>query len=260
MALPQVPRAWSPQVVPTPVLREAQSTGAVLRQIHPTPQSALLVGLRTNGHPYLLDLTRPSSGPVLVVGDPASGKTRQLQVMVDSALRMSLPHEIQVVVVSGRPAEWDGLFTSPSRSRHLLSLYGWYDPAAGDSFALLAQLAEDRRNGQKVGATVLLVLDDLSGVQVMDFEAQASLHSLLQEGPQASIWPLASLDTQQAALTPFWLDQFHTRLLSRIAEEGLADELSVYPNAPVSRLAPGAELCVHSEQGWATYRLPALGD
>ena len=131
-------------------------------------------------------------------------------------------------------AEWVGLFTAPVQVRHLLSLYGWYDPAAGDILVQLAKLAEERRNGLRVGAAVLLVLDDLAGVEAIKFEGQASLHNLLLEGPQDGVWPLASLDAQQAAQVPFWVDPFHTRLVGRIASPRLAQELSVYPEFPGS--------------------------
>jgi hypothetical protein len=255
-AVPAIPAIETPFTAPEREL----SVGAVLRRLHPAPYASLLVGLRMDGKPCFLDLNRPSRGPVLVTGDPACGKTRQLQVMVDSAVRLSLSHEIQVVVVSSHPAEWDGLFTAPAQVRHLLSLYGWYDPAAGDILVLLAKLAEERRNGQRVGAAVLLVLDDLAGVQAMDFEGQASLHNLLLEGPQDGVWPLASLDAKQAAQVPFWVDPFHTRLVGRIASPRLAQELSVYPESPAVQLAPGVEFSFHSGQGWITYQLPRIGD
>ena len=254
--VPAIPAIETPITAPERVV----SVGEALHGLCPAPHASLLVGLRLDGRPLFLDLTRPSRGPVLVTGDPACGKTRQLQVMVDSAIRLSLPHEIQVVVVSSRPAEWVGLFTAPVQVRHLLSLYGWYDPAAGDILVQLAKLAEERRNGLRVGAAVLLVLDDLAGVEAIDFEGQASLHNLLLEGPQDGVWPLASLDAQQAAQVPFWVDPFHTRLVGRIASPRLAQELSVYPESPAVQLAPGVEFSFHSGQGWITYQLPRIGD
>ena len=94
----------APGGVRQPFFPGEPSVGSILRHLHPSPYASLLVGLRSTGRLCFLDLTRPECSPVLVLGDRAVGKTHQLQVMVASALHLSLPHETQVVVISCHPA------------------------------------------------------------------------------------------------------------------------------------------------------------
>jgi hypothetical protein len=252
-----------PGLAPTgipPFLPDEPSVGSILQDLHAAPYAALLVGLRSNGRPCFLDLARAESHPVLVTGDGAVGKTHQLQVMVESAIRLSLPHETEIAVIASRPAEWDEFFQALPQSRLQIDLYGWDDPAVNDKIRLLARRAEDRTNGQGSGPYVLLVLDDLTGLQVLDFAAQAGLRRLLLEGPQTRIFPLASLEAGKAALLPFWVKPFRTRLIGRIDSPRLAQVMAPDQDSPVTDLISGFEFCVFSKGSWHIHQLPVTGD
>jgi hypothetical protein len=238
----------------------AAATGQVLAVLEPPPAQALLVGACEDGLPFLLDLSDPQGGPVLVSADAGCGKTRQLMVMVESGMRLSTPRRLQVAVVTANPDEWRDLFVQPQYSRHLLGCCAWNDPLAADLLAYLLQLCEDRHAGKRLGADVLLALDDLSPLEKLPLQAQSAAQRLLQDGPQVGIWVLAAWRAETAARKPFWTDLFRTRLLGKISADASAQKLAVFEVNLLDRLIPGAEFCAWVDGIWTRYQVPRVGD
>jgi hypothetical protein len=62
----------------------------------------------------------------------------------------------------------------------------------------MAELAEQRRYGRNHYEVELLAIDDLAAlVQNNDYEVNAYLKWLVQNGPRSSIWPVAAIQSSQ---------------------------------------------------------------
>jgi len=228
-----------------------QSAGAL-------PPRTFLIGNCADGVPFFIDTSRVGLGALLVTGDPHSGKTRQLQVMVASAVALNHPHEMQVCVLTHDPDEWTAVCTQAASQDQLLGIYPFSDSETHTVIRALVELAEDRRYGKRSSASVLFVIDDLEWVSQLDYEDQNNLHWLLQYGSRSGIWLVASLDACLAGELPFWVDVFRTRLLGQIKSPSLADYLSISSNSPAPQLTPGIEFTVRTGPGWMKYIVPSL--
>lgn len=234
----------------------APSLDETLSSIYPLPPHSCLLGLCADGIPFLLDLRSKETGSLLVTGDPDSEKTRQLQVIVESAIRSSSPHELQVAVLTRNPEVWSAFRNVSNYSRYFYGLQGWYEQEASELIRRLVALGEDRSNGRQRGATILLVIDDLTGVLEADFEYQDGLHQLLELGPAVQIRPVASLDSQACVQYPFWLNAFHTFLIGKITLS--SKDLDLGFSFPVDEKSDMGKADFHAYTGesWMKYTLP----
>jgi hypothetical protein len=230
----------------------------VLQQSQPLPDKTIVIGWCPDGLPFLFDLNQPDNGSVLVTGDPEAGSTRQLQVMVESAVRLYSPRQVQVAVISAWHADWEAILTGIDRSKYCRSITNWYDRETFDLIADLVSLAEDRRNGRRCGAQVLLVIDGLNGIQDLDYTLQVNLHWLLEYGPQSGIWPVVSLDAGLSQDMKYWVDAFRTRLLGHINSQTLAQDLAIYDGNRCPQLVSSLEFTAWIGSEWITYLLPEL--
>lgn len=239
---------------------EAVTVGKLLSSINMSaPKHSLLLGECRDGLPFLVQLGDPTMGAVLIGGDQASGKTHQLQVMVDSAMRLNHPHEIQVSILTHKPDEWRSFWDQKAQEKYLYQIKAWYDPAAEALIEGLITLAEARRSGEGQGAAILLILDDFNFVGDLSYEAQVNLHWLLAYGAQSGIWIVAAVKGYYADKCRYWIDCFRTRIIGSMADQDQADILSNRQDSLSAELSPGF-FRMWSGSDWLTYRLPLLGD
>ncbi len=232
----------------------------MLGSIEPAPYHSILIGSCEDGLPFLLDLGQPAAGPLLVVGDKACGKTRQMKVMAESALCLASPREIQIGVITDEPEDWSDLFTPSQRSRQKLGVYSWADPEAARLIESLASLAEARLNGKRNGTSVLFFVENLARIQDLDYRVQMAFHWLLENGAQCGIWVITSLLAKDAVELPFWVDIFRTRLFGKIETPETAEQLSIFGGLDSIPLLPGAEFCTWLGKEWMSYWVPVLSD
>lgn len=230
-----------------------------MEAIKPSPKRALLLGKCADGLPFLLELGDPELGAVLVACDAGFGKTHQLQVMVDSAIRTHAPHDLQVAVLTLNPEEWSRMSRLPKRKNYFQECYAWYDSRSDSLVESLTELAEARREGERQGADILLVLDDLAAIEDLSMEAQVNLRWLMEYGPQSSIWVIAALDARQTSSKQYWVEPFRTRIIGRVEARQDLENLVLRADLPELSTAP-AEFRVWTGEEWLAYRLPLLGD
>ncbi len=242
-----------PQVTTSP----PYTVGALLGAIQPVPARSVLLGRCTDGLPFLMELGDPTLGAILIGCEAGHGKTHQLQVIVESALRTQSPRHLQVAVLTLNPNEWSSLSQEGTAGRYLRGLSAWYDPQAEELIAELIALAEARRQGERLGADVLLVLDDLNAVEDLSWEAQVNLRWLLEYGAQSGVWPVATLNADRASDLRYWVDPFRTRILGRVSENERAAVLANREDANAADLLPAA-FKIWTGSAWLKYTLPLL--
>lgn len=238
---------------------QGMTTGQLLTSVDPLPPRSILLGRCQDGLPLLMGLSNPEIGAILIGGDPGSGKTHHIQVLVDSATRTHAPHDLQVVVLTHKPDEWDLLFNDDRARRYFQSCHAWYDRRAEDVIQSLYNLAGSRRDSQKEGPTMLFILDDLNFVEILNFEAQFQLHWLLTYGAQSNIWVIGAINASLAGRYRFWLESFRTRIIGRVRSSLHLSEVTLQDEIRMKTLEPST-FRVWSGKDWMTYQIPLLGD
>ena len=240
-------------------LSKAVTVGCLVSSIKASPKHSLLLGQCNDGLPFLMQLGDPLLGSILVSGDTACGKTHQLQVMVDSAIRLNAPHDLQVVVLTHHPNEWRS-FSEKSRSeKYIYQVKAWYDPSAEDLIETLITLAEARREGKKQSANILLVMDDFNFVENLSYAAQVNLHWLLTYGAESGLWIAASIKANYAEKFRYWINVFRTRILGFMRSYENASIIAAREDSFAPGLTPGS-FRIWTGSGWVSYHLPLLGD
>ena len=214
------------------------------------PADSLLFGFASDGLPLLLNLRVPQPGPVLIIGDQGCGKTAFLKKLVLSTQRLMPPGEIQFVVLTDFPDEWARV----SAPEHLLGIWPVSEPVASDLLYQLDYRVEKPHENQP---TVLL-FDGLDAIHAMENVAQDHLANLLIRGPYNLIWPVVTVNAEQALELPYWLSLFQTRIFGRIADPGVAQQLISMPGAPIGSLSSNLQFCLRENSHWLKFWLPSL--
>jgi hypothetical protein len=222
------------------------------------PSRAILMGKCQDGLPFLMEIADPEIGAVLIGCDSGFGKTHQLQVMVDSALKAATPHELQVFILTHNPAEWDRLADNTQSRKYLGGVYAWYDPAAEEMIQSLTEIAETRRDRRIHGPAILFILDDIHYAENLSFEAQVNLHWLLAYGAQSDMWLVSTISSGMVPAYRYWVDLFRTRVIGKVTSPRNAAILSTRDDSKASKLSLG-QLKVWRGADWLTYSLPLLG-
>jgi hypothetical protein len=228
----------------------------LLDAIQPVPSRSILLGRCTDGLPFLMELGDPTLGAILIGCEAGHGKTHQLQVIAESAMRIQSPRHLQIAVLSLNPDEWSSS-REGAAGKYLRGLAAWYDPQAEELIAELVALAEARREGERLGADVLLMLDDLNAAEDLSWEAQVNLRWLLEYGAQSGVWPVATLNAALASELRYWVDTFRTRILGRVNDPELAAVLANREDADAAGLLP-ATFKIWTGTTWLKYTLPLL--
>jgi hypothetical protein len=242
----------------TKLMSGSTTVGRLLSALRSSAPHSLLLGQCDDGLPFLLELGEPELGAILVSCERGAGKTHHLQVMAESAMHLNIPSQLQLGVLTFKPGEWQGWQTEAQRRKYLQGVYAWYDPWAAGLIQTLVDLAEVRREGQRFGADVLLILDDLNFVEELSYEAQVNLHWLLEYGSQSGIWLIGAINAHQAADFRYWIDPFRTRIIGQVKSLENHEILAM-------RLGPGTEAFEPAvfrtllSGNWHSYRLPLLG-
>lgn len=241
------------------LLPKAITVGRLISSIQASPKLSLLLGQCNTGLPFLMQLGDPLLGSILVAGDAGCGKTHQLQVMVDSAIRLNLPHDLQIALLTHHPDEWRSFWKENRSEKYLYQIKAWYDPGVEDLIGALITLAESRREGKRKGANILLFMDDFNFVDNISYEAQVNLHWLLEYGAGSGLWIAASINANYAEKFHYWINVFRTRIVGFTRSYENAAVIAAREDSFAPGLVPGSfRICTGSR--WVSYHLPLLGD
>jgi len=187
-------RRWPPIAPPVPLPAAPGKTGleAALSRYGPLPPHTAILGIGSNGAPVLLDLADSSPGALLISGSTGNAKTRLLQAILASAIRINRPGQVEVRIIAGQAAQFDHFFPT----EHCRQILSADDPAVNEAIIDLLPAVGLPRPGARRAQAVILAVDDLEALTAnLDKQAYASLCWLARHGPRLRVWLIATLTT-----------------------------------------------------------------
>lgn len=233
------------------------SVGRIIESLMDLPNRAVLLGMANDRHPVLLDLIDCSAGSILVISDSGFGKTHQLQVILDSAVSIKLSNKMSVVVISPNPWEWQYQLQTYEKKTVSIERLGWQEPHTIKVIKHLTEMTQDRLVDQRQSKDIILILDEVSNMRYLDEESQVSLNFLYTSGPQARVWPFASLSADRDHPDRDVMDLFKTWIFGHVSSmPGIFFQECLDSNLVDNE--PG-QFSVKMEGKWYSYRLPMIG-
>jgi hypothetical protein len=237
------------QTKPIPAL---PTLGRVLADFGPMPDEALFLGVASDELPVLLNLYDPIPGPLLIVGDPGTGKTNLLQTIAQAAEKMHQPELLQFGALTSHPDEWSGFDESPNN----VGIFSIYHRSSEDFILSLASWAHGNKSSKQ---SVLLLIDDLEAITNMDTDTVQNLRWLLLRGPSRRVWPIITLSSQHLVSMSRWLEVFRTLILGNIQNINHIQKLDA-GEANLSSLNPGSEFALREGSHWLRFLVPTLDE
>jgi hypothetical protein len=222
----------------------------VLHKISPLPGSALFLGVAGDGLPVLLNLEDPIPGPVLIAGDPGSGKTHQLQVIAQATADNHDPEHLRYAVITSKTKEWERF----EHSDNCEGILSFQQPLTTNYLASLVEWAHSNKDG---GQFIVLMIDGLEALNA-DPDLQEAFRWLLLRGPSRRVWPIVTLTADHLSTTNQWLPAFRTRLCGNIAPVKDVTLLTGATDYSFGDLLAGSQLAMREGKEWVPYWLPRI--
>ncbi len=216
----------------------------------PLPNTALFLGLADDGLPVLLDLYDPVPGPLLIVGDEASGKTSFLQMIARATELLHNPSDVQSGVITQYPDEWKNFQDSQS----VVGVYAAQEDAARE---LLQSLVIWAHNNKENGQSILLLIDDLEPLTKLDQQTEQNLRWLLLRGPSRRVWPIVTINASRARNIEAWMGFFRTRLFGHTQDGNNAHFIANDPGKVFDNLA-ASQFTMREGNNWLNFWAPAI--
>jgi hypothetical protein len=221
----------------------------VLTDFGPIPDEALFLGVASDDLPVLLNLHDPLPGPLLIIGDPGTGKTAFLQTIAHAAGEMHPAEKLQFGALTSHPDEWSGLEGIPNN----VGVFSTHHKSSEDFILSLASWAHGNKSSRQ---SVLLLLDDLEATFSMNLDAVQNLRWLLLRGPARRVWPIITLSTGRLEKMEAWLGLFRTRILGKVQNTNHARMLEA-EQANLETLRTGFEFALREGSHWLRFLIPA---
>lgn len=177
---------------PHPDPNPTPSFYSVLNDYGPFPNHSLMIGMCSDGFPFMLGLDNPRSGSILVVGENNLEKSQILRTMCLSASMINKPEEVSLCVITNKPNQYTELLKYPNCQ----TIISPYEREAGELVIEYSSIVEQRRSGRERGGSLLLLIDDFQSLNPMlsDFSVYLNLKTLVTNGPKTGVWPLISIE------------------------------------------------------------------
>ena len=224
------------------------------------PQNSLILGICDDGLPLVLELSDPSPGALLFLGDDVEGLRKHLQAVLASVCLLSDPKQVQVDIISPQPET----FAPQKLFPHVQKVHV---PDHEEMFGLLSclfDLIEQRQRKDNSltgkflkeflptnkGPVRILMIDQIDTlVEQLAPESLAYLRWLLRRGPAANVWVLASLNAQNAqAVDGKTLKSFGLQVGGKMRNTRQASRLTDIPLEKLSSLVAGEQACLKLDE------------
>lgn len=158
----------------------------------PFPKNSLVIGICSDGFPFMLGLENPNSGSILIVGANSLEKSQIIKTISLSASLINRPEEVSLCVITNKPHQYSELSKFPNCQ----AIISPYERSAGELVIELASIVEQRRSGRERGEKLLFVVDDFQSLSTVlnDYSVYLNLKTIVANGPKSGVWPLISIE------------------------------------------------------------------
>ncbi len=165
---------------------------SILDSYGPFPIQSLMIGICSDGFPFMLGLDNPRSGSILVVGENTQEKSQILRTMCISACLINRPEDVSLCVITNKPHQYAELSKYPNCQ----AIMSPYERAAGEMIIEFSSIVEQRRSGRERGESLMLLIDDFHSIDsiLRDFSVYLNLKTLVTNGPTSGVWPIISIE------------------------------------------------------------------
>jgi hypothetical protein len=242
-----IPEIHAAHANPTAALPNLSS---VLHDYTPLPHEALFLGVANDSLPVLLNLRDPVPGPVLIAGDPESGKTKLLQIIARAIDHRHNPENIRFAVITEEIRDWEGL----DQSSNCEGILSFNQPLTTNYLDSLVEWAHNNKHDKQF---ILLLVDGMEALTA-DKEIHQIFRWLLLRGPARRIWPIVTLDAAHSLDVNPWLESFRTRLCGHITSEKNIQLLTGSTSFIFRDLIAGSQFSMRESRDWLPFWLPNL--
>lgn len=203
----------------------------------------------------LIDLNQTGNGAILVISADQQGRTDLVQMMAESSLRSNPSSQFKFSVVFSDLESWQDFLDDRNHSSHLMARMSADSPKATDWILQLALLAEDRSFGRRLGASILVVLDEADFLQTSDNNVRSNFVWLCQYGPQFGVRPVISLSAEAALEMPEIIQHIRTRIYGRMPDQA-SFHLSSFSGLNTEEFEADRQYVVRSQNNWIQFWTP----
>jgi len=222
----------------------------VLAEIGPLPREALFLGVASDGLPVLLNLHDSVPGPILITSDAGAGKTAFLRAIVQSVIQTHTSNDVQFVVITDYPDEWDEINETPHR-------VGIFSANHNNTQGLLLSLSSWARSNGNAKQSILLLVDGLESVAKLDFELLQNFRWLLLRGPVKRVWPIVTMNAGRYGQVLSWIPNFRMRIFGHIENGHIAAALGGDHVSALDKLEAGIQFSLRENASWLRFWLPS---
>jgi hypothetical protein len=221
----------------------------VLAKHGPLPQDALFLGTVEDGQPLLLSLYDTAPGPLLVASDGGRGAIAFLEHLVASTSILQRPESVQICIITKDPEEWE-LF---GQFENVVAIFSIHSQAAEDMILSLAAWAHDNKTSRQ---SVILIVDSLSEVNKLSFEARQNFLWLLLRGVARHVWPFVAVDAKDYENVLPWVGSFRTRIFGTIEDQEAGFALGI-DNFDLRGFGP-QDFLIREANHWLRFKISNL--
>jgi len=226
----------------------------LIQQCAPLPTDSIILGICDDGLPFVLDVTNPAPGALVILSDADAGQRRLLNAILASAALLNSEEELVFNLLVNDPEEFQNL-AQFGHCHNVIPIDGNSSDELAAVIRELAVITEARRRSRPVPPAVILAIDDLARcLQIIDDETFAQLYWLVKHGPRSRVWTIASLDALQARkIEPRLLASFRTRLIGSIEDADLGQYLTGGENLEIEPSVDANQFYVPYGNSWVRF-------
>jgi hypothetical protein len=226
------------------------------RQIFPNlPALNCFMGVCDDGYPMLIELEQAGNGAILIISDDPDGRTDLTQMMAESTAAANASVEFKFTVIYSDEGVWKPMLNDQKLGGYILAKIPANHEKATDWILQLALLAEERSFGKRLGANIMLILDEAEFLQTADANIRSNFVWLCQYGPQFGIRPVISLSSEAALDMPELIQHIRTRIYGRMPNRA-AFHLSSFSGLETENFEEDRQYIVRSENSWIHFWTP----
>jgi hypothetical protein len=229
---------------------------ALLQGLVGLPSQTALLGLCDDDLPVLLDLADPAPGALLVACDEREERMAALRTLVHTAAALNSPRNVQFLVLSSQPQEWQAWIDGLPAARHCLAIESLEDGSCDRWLLKLSGWADQRRSGGINGPAVLLIVDDLAAATRLEYDARVNFDWLVKEGPAVKIWPMAAAEAEALPGLGRWVRLFKSRILGRTIDAQVYRQAAQFSEEDLAMFDQPGQFAVRIQENWLKFRIP----